>query len=341
MQPHMTPLSRDNSVNKKSIAVYFSAILMLISSLYALPATAQDYPSHPIKLVVPYAPGGGTDVAARALAELMGKSLGQPIIVENKGGGNTILGTVAVVNAEPDGYTILYATDANLVLNPLLYKNLPYDPERDLAPIGLLADVVQMLAIAPSVPARTIAEFVQYAKKHPGELAFGSAGLGGNGHLAAEMFIQDFKIQMLPVPFRGTSPALTAILSGTVQVYSGTVGPAMPHILAGKMIPLGVFTAQRYSLLPDVPTIAESGMPGFESSLRVGLVAPAKTPPDIIKLLNKALNEALASPAFREKLERNGYIARRPDKPQAYATANQEVRKAWGQIIKSKNLSLD
>jgi tripartite-type tricarboxylate transporter receptor subunit TctC len=323
----------------KSIFLALLTCMGLLAGMTA--ARAEDYPNHPIKLIVPYAAGGGADNAARIIAQAMGKVLGQPLIVENRGGASAIVGSNVAANAAPDGYTILYGTDANLVLNPLLYKHLSYDPHKDFVPIGLIAEVPQMMAISPSVPARTVKEFVAYAKAHPGVLNYSSPGRGGNGDLAAEMFMQDFHVKMTSILFKGGNDALMSVLAGTVQVYFGTTAIAIPHIQAGKLIPLAVLTAQRQNALPDVPTVAESGAPGFESTLRVGLVALAKAPPGAVTRLNKALNEVLANPAIKAQLMNEGYTPAEPNTPQSYAEINRRAEETWGALIKANHISLD
>ncbi|GAA4335927.1 tripartite tricarboxylate transporter substrate binding protein [Pigmentiphaga soli] len=314
---------------------------VFLAASFAGASAADDYPVKPIRLIVPYVAGGGADNAARALAEVMSKSLGQPIVIENRGGASAIVGTTVAAKADPDGYTILYGTDANLVLNSFLYKNLSYDPDKDFVPIGLVAEVPQMMAINPAVPARNIKEFIAYAKAHPGELNYSSPGRGGNGDLAGEMFMQAFGVKMQSINFKGGGDALLAVLGNTVQVYFGTTAIAVPHIKAGKLIPIAAVTLKRQAAIPDVPTVAESGAPGFESTLRVGLVALAKTPAPIVKRLNKALNEALANPEFRKRLVTEGYEPAAPNTPEEYAAINQRAKDTWGKIIRERNISLD
>ena len=313
------------------------------ASLQAFPAFGQaTYPTRPIKLLIPYAAGGGTDLLGRTLADLMSKSLGQPVVVENRGGASAIVGTNIAAKAEPDGYTMLYSTDANLVLNPLLYKKLAYDPDKDFVPIGLLAEVPQTITISPTIPPRTFKDFVQYARANPGALNYSSPGRGGNGDLAAEMFMQEFDVTMQSISFSGGGPALAAVLAGTVQVYfGGAIGVVMPHVKAGKLIPLAVLTSQRQASLPDVPTVAESGSPGFEASLFVGLSIMAKTPPPIVERLNKALNEALTDTAFRTRVEGQGFLMARPGTPADYAAVNNQAKARWSKIIRARNISLD
>ncbi|MES3000337.1 MAG: tripartite tricarboxylate transporter substrate binding protein [Pseudomonadota bacterium] len=332
-----------NRISK--IGVTRRGVLAASAAALALPSapafSQQAFPSRPIKMIVPYPAGGTTDAVARVAADLMSKTLGQPIIVDNKGGANAILGSTLAARSEPDGYTILFGTDANLVLNGLLYKNLAYDAERDFTPIGLIVDVPQILAVSPTIPPRTIKEFVQYAKANPGKLNFGTAGRGGNGHLAAELFMHDFNVEMTSVPFGGGAQALNAILAGTVQVLFGTMSSALPQVQAGKLIALAVTTARRNPLLPDVPTVAESGAPGYEAALRYGLVAPKKTPAPVVERLQAALSAALVNPILRQPFEKEGYVVYQPHAPALYATANRNGRETWGKLIRAKGLDLD
>ncbi|MEI7570268.1 MAG: tripartite tricarboxylate transporter substrate binding protein [Alcaligenaceae bacterium] len=302
---------------------------------------ADSYPTRPIRLIIPYAPGGGTDTVGRAIAEEMSRSLGQPIIVENRGGANASIGSTVAAKANPDGYTILYGTDANLVLNPLLYKNLTYDPQIDFVSIGLLAEVPQLIAISPKINLQRIEEFIQYLRLHPGKLNYASAGRGGNGDLAAEMFMQEFSLNMQPIAFNGSVPALSAVLSGTVEVYFGTMAAVLPHIKANKLIPLAVLTPNRQVALPEVPTVAESGAPGFDATLRVGLVAHSKTPLSVVARLNEALNAALDSPKLRHRLENAGFNVAQSGSPERFTEINARSREIWAKVIQSRKISLD
>jgi len=307
----------------------------------ATAARADTYPNRPIRLIIPYAPGGGTDTVGRAVAEEMGRSLGQPIIIENRGGASAIVGSTVAAKAEPDGYTILYGTDANLVLNPLLHKNLTYDPQKDFVSIGLIAEVPQLMAVSPKINIQNIRDFIRYARSNPGVLNYGSAGRGGNGDLAAEMFMQEFDVKMQPIGFNGTIPALSAVLAGTVEVYFGTMAAVLSQIQAGKLIPLAVLTPSRQAALPEVPTMAESGAPGFDATLRVGLVALAKTPAMIVERLNKALNEALDRPALRSRLEGAGFNVAVPNTAESFSRINAQARDTWSKVIQMRKISLD
>src|ERR1700692_1400683 len=239
-----------------------SALIAWLVGATALAATASgnaaDFPGRPIRVVVPYAAGGPTDVLGRMVAEFLGRDLGQAAFVENRPGAQGAIGAETAARADPDGYTLLVVAGSMIVLNPLLYKKLSYDPARDFRMLALITEVPVVMEVHPSVPARTVAEFVTYAKQNPGKLSFGSAGTGGTIHLAGEMFRQMAGIEMTHVPYKGAAPALTDLLAGNIQVMFDSVGTALPPVRSGMLRALGVSSAQRISDLPDLPTIAES-----------------------------------------------------------------------------------
>jgi tripartite-type tricarboxylate transporter receptor subunit TctC len=242
-----------------------SALIAWLVGVAALASTASaaEFPARPIRLVVPYAAGGPTDILGRLVGEFLGRDLGQAAFVENKSGANGAIGAEAVARAEADGYTLLVVAGSMIVLNPLLYKKLSYDPARDFRMLALITEVPVVMEVHPSVPARTVAEFVAYAKQNPGELSFGSAGTGGTIHLAGEMFKQMAGIEMTHVPYKGAAPALTDLLAGNIQVMFDSVGTALQPVRSGMLRALGVSSARRNSDLPDVPAIAESGYPDY------------------------------------------------------------------------------
>lgn len=322
---------------------YISGIIYGTMALLAFAsAPLQAYPDRPVKLVVPYPPGGATDMVGRLLAEQLRKDLGQPVIVENKPGANTAIGAAMVASAPADGYTILLASSASLVLNPLLYRKLSYDPLRDLAPVARLASLPLVMVVNPTVvAARTIGEFVSYAKTRPVSLSYASVGIGNPIHLATELFKTRSGIELLHVPYNGTAPALLALMSGDVQVFFDVISTSLPHIRAGKLRALGVTTRERLKVLPGVPTVAESGYPGYEAAAWYAIAAPKKTPPEIIAQLNAGINKILADRAFRDQLENLGLVVYAPNTLRELADFIASEHVAWQKLIKDKNISLD
>src|ERR1700754_2533168 len=302
---------------------------------------AADYPTHPIKLVVPYAAGGPTDLLGRLVADYLGRDLKQVVIVENKAGAQGAIGAEMVARSEPDGYTLLVAAASIIVLNPILYKKLSYDPVRDFRMLALVTDLPVVMEINPSVPAKTLAEFVAYAKQNPGKLNFGSAGTGGTIHLAGEMFKEMAGVQMTHVPYKGARPALADLLAGNIQVMFDSLSTALPPVKSGLLRPLGVSSAQRSPDLPDVPTIAESGYPDYRVSVWYGIAAPAKLPEDVAQKISASLDRALNDDAFRASLEKIGFPVFRPRSPAAIAEFIDADRARWSKVIKAQNITLD
>src|SRR5712672_4282713 len=302
---------------------------------------AAEYPTRPIKLVVPYAAGGPTDVLGRLVAEFLGRDLKQVVVVENKAGAQGAIGAEAVARSEPDGYTLFVTAASIFVLNPMLYKKLPYDPTRDFRLLALITDLPVVMEVHPSIPAKTVAEFVAYAKQNPGKLNFGSAGTGGTIHLAGEMFKQMAGIEMTHVPYKGAGPALTDLLSGNIQVMFDSMGTALPPVKAGLLRPLGVSSTQRSPHLPDVPTIAESGYPDYAVSVWYGIVAPSKLPDEIAQKISASLDRALNDDTFRASLEKIGFPVFRPRSAAAIAEFIDADRARWAGVIRAQNISLD
>ncbi len=316
--------------------------LLTVAALAATPAAiAAEYPTRPIKLVVPYAAGGPTDVLGRLVGEFLGRDLKQPVVVENKAGAQGAIGAEIVARSEPDGYTLFVTAASIIVLNPMLYKKLPYDPVKDLRVLSLMTDLPVVMEVHPSVPAKTVAEFVAYAKANPGKVNFGSAGTGGTIHLAGEMFKQIAGVDMVHVPYRGAGPALTDLISGNIQVMFDTLSTALPPVKGGLLRPLGVSSEKRSPDLPDVPTIAESGYPDYRVSVWFGVAAPAKLPEDVAQKVSASLDRALNDDAFRASLEKIGFPALRPRSAAAIAEFIDADRNRWSAVIKKLNISLD
>ena len=266
-------------------------------------ASADDYPSRPIRLIVPYAPGGGADAIGRIIAKRVSETIGQPIVIENRGGAGAILGTEAVKNADPDGYTLLVGQSGPISINPAVYKNLRYDPVRDFAPVTMTTAYPYILVINAKLPAKNLQEFVALAKTKPGEFNFGTTGIGAANHLVAELFNSRAGLKMTHIPYRGTALAVGDLLAGQVTMVFADAVSALPHIQAGTLRALAVSSKERAAIAPDVPTIAESGYPGFDAIGWHGILAPAKTPPAIVDRLNAEIVKALKDPATKALLE--------------------------------------
>ena len=315
------------------------ALTLLLTALSLITAFAQDYPTRPITLVVPYPAGGGNDVLGRLVAERMGKALNGTIVVENRGGAGGTIGTRQVAKAAPDGYTMLIAT-SSLAINPSLYPNVGYDPRKDFAPIGLLASGANVVLVHPSVPANSIAELIALAKKNPGKLNFASTGSGSSVHLAAELFAVMAGVRINHVPYRGSGPALNDLLGGHVTMMFATLPSAIGIVRGGKVRALAVTSAKRSDVFPELPTIAEAGLPGYEAELHYGLVAPAGTPRPIIERLNAALRAALEEATLRERLAREGAVPM-PSTPEEYAADIDAEEKKWGKIVREAGVKVE
>lgn len=294
--------------------------------------SADAYPTRPIRMIVPFPPGGPTDLVARVLAESMGTDLGQTIVIENRPGANGNVGTEAVAKAEGDGYTLLYNTSA-VAISPALYPKLGYDIRRDLVPVCLTATVPLVLAIHPAIPAKTVAEFIAYVKANPGKLSFASTGIGSVTHLGAALFMKASGIEAVHVPFRGSAPALTAMSGNHVQFMTDTVNSAYPLINGGQLRGLAVLGTKRVSVVPDLPTLAEAGMADFEIGAWQGLMAPAGTPKAIVDRINAAAVKALASAPVREKLAIQGATIL-SSTPAAYGQYIEAEIARWGVVVK-------
>ena len=286
---------------RRSISLALALALMLLGQAHAQTA----WPAKPIRLIVGFAAGGSTDVTARIIAQALSDRLGQPVVVENRGGAGGNIGADAVAKADPDGYTLLMATSSTFAANPNLYKTLPFDVQKDFAPITVTAFIPNLLVVNPSVPANNVADFIAYLKANPDKLNFASAGNGTSQHLSGELFDSLAGVRMTHVAYRGGAPAVTDLLGGQVQVIFAPLVEVIQQVRAEKLKALGITTAKRSPLLPDVPTILES-LPGYEVALWNGLLAPAKTPPDIIDRINRATIEALRSPEVKAKLAEQG-----------------------------------
>jgi tripartite-type tricarboxylate transporter receptor subunit TctC len=290
------------SREKSMIESLKRAAVALALVAVAASAFAADYPSRPIRLVVPYAPGGGADGVARIIARRVSETIGQSIVIDNKGGAGSIVGTDIVAKAEPDGYTLLLGQSGPISINPAIYKSLPYDPVKDFAPIIMTTDYPYILVVNPELPARTLQELVALAKTKPGAMNYGSTGVGAANHLVAELFNSNAGLKMTHIPYRGTALAVADLMGGQLSMVFGDPISVLAHIKSGKLRALAVTSLQRSPVAPDVPTVAESGYPGFDAIAWHGILAPAKTPPAIVQRLNEEFAKALQDPQTKELL---------------------------------------
>ncbi len=286
--------------------IKFAALALALLALASGPALALDYPTRTVRVVVPYPAGGTTDIMARLVANYLSEKIGQTFVVENKAGGGTNIGTQEVINAAPDGYTLLIPSPANAI-NATLYKQLPFDYLRDTVQVAGIARVPNVMEVNPEVPAKTVQEFIDYAKKNPGKLNMASSGNGSSIHLSGELFKAMTGVDMVHVPYKGSAPAITDLAGGQVQVMFDNLPSSMGFIKAGRLRPLGVTTLERVPALPDVPPVAET-VPGFEASSWFGVAAPKGTPNEIVEKLNKEVNAAIADPTIKKRIEDLGGI---------------------------------
>jgi len=303
--------------------------LFLATSL----AHAQDYPTRAITLVVPYAAGGGNDAMARIVADHMGRTLGQQIVIENRGGAGGTIATRAAAKAAPDGYTLVLGGTGTLAVNPTLYANVGYDPRKDFAPVGLIATSALVLLVHPAVEASTVPELIALARREPGKLNYASAGVGSGIHLAAELFASMAGVKLAHVPYKGSGPALNDLLGGHVQIYFSSLPPAVGMRAEGKVRALAVTGPARSHVFPDLPTVAEVALPGYEAVLHYGIAAPAGTPPPIVGKLNAALRAALASQETKAVLVATGADPM-PSTPEEYAADIDREETRWSRIVR-------
>jgi tripartite-type tricarboxylate transporter receptor subunit TctC len=323
---------------REAFLLFALAVWALISALPVDNALAA-YPERIIRIVVPFAPGGGTDVIARTLAQEMAKDLGATIIIENKPGAGTIIGTQAVAASEPDGYTLLMGTFANAV-NPSLNAKLPYDPHKDFAAVALIARSFNIVVVNPASPIKSIADLIAAAKSDPDKLSYGTYGTGTSAHLAGELFKNMAKVNLTTVPYKGAAPAITDLLGGQIQVMFTTVASAASLIAAGQLRALSVTSAERSPAFPELPTVAEAGVPGYAAESWYGLYAPAKTPAEIIDRLNKSAARAVRSEAFKKLGVNEGLVmvASEPAELDRYVRGEEE---RWRKVIHDANIRIE
>lgn len=320
---------------------YLSCIFICASGLAtALPSFAQGFPAKPIRWILPYPPGGGSDTIARPVARKLSENLGQQVIVDNRGGAGGNIGMETAARAAPDGYTIVMGLTAQLAVNPALYQKIPYDPIRDFEPITLLANGAYVLAAHPSLPVKTMKDVIMIAKKRPGEILYASSGNGSGAHLASELLNNMTGIKLKHVPYKGGGPALVDTISGQTQLLFATPIASSGHLKAGRLRAIAVSTTKRVNSMPDVPTIAESGVPGFDAGVWYGMLAPKGTPRDIITRLNEEFRKVLGDPDIRNFLTKS---AVEPDggTPEELGKYMRSELAKWAKVVKAANIRLD
>ena len=322
---------------KKITSMMVAGIALAIVSVSAF---AQSWPMRPIRLIVPFAPGGGVDLTGRVLAPKLSEALGQTVIVENRGGVGGLIGVDLGAKASPDGYTVVIGTIGNIAIAPHLQSKMPYDPQKDLVPISQLANALNVMVINPSVKATTVKEFIELAKKEGSNISYGSSGSGATDHLAGEVFNTLAGLKMTHIPYKGGAPAMIDLVGGQVQVIFATVSTAISSIQGGKVRALGMTGNQRYESLPEVPTIAEAGLASFDVNGWYGLYAPAGTPKDIITRLNAEVVRILAMPDVKARLLDAGIIAT-SSSPEAFAAYTQAETKRWAKVVKDANIKTE
>ena len=312
----------------------------LAAASLSVPAFGQPYPSRPVKIVVSFPPGTTPDTVARVVAPKLQESLGQPVVVENRAGAGGNVAVDAVAKSAPDGYTLVVSTNAALATNKVLYDNLPYDPERDLSAISLLASAPQILVVNPSVPVNSFKEFVRYLRANPAKLSYGTTGSGSAAHLTMELFKADAKVFLVHIPYRGFPQAVTDMMGGNIQTMFAIAPGVLPHIKAGRMKGLAVTALRRSDQAPDIPSVAEVGFPGLESLAWIGLLAPAKTPQEIVDRLASEIQRILRDPEARKTLSNLGFDVVGSSPAEFRKFQHAEIDK-WGKVIRATGAKPD
>jgi tripartite-type tricarboxylate transporter receptor subunit TctC len=315
------------------------ASLAFCSLALAQPAAAQTYPSRPVTIVAPYAAGGGADLIARLMAQKLTERLGQSFVVENRLGAGGVIAASSVAKATPDGYTLLVAASTQLAIQVTLHKKLPYDPATDFMPVALLASVPFVLIVNPSLPVHSVPELIALAKQKPGQLTFGSSGVGGPPHLFTELLKTMTGIEMTHIPYKGTAQAMTDVIAGHVPIIFSDLAPAIPQLKAGQLRALGISSAVRFAGMPEIPPLAEAGVPGFDAVSWLALVAPAATPPEVVDKLHATVKQIMAEPAVQQRFVDLGNIplvSPPPDELRRYVKS-EIVR--WGKVVTQAGLA--
>ena len=316
--------------------VTLAAVLVVL----ATPLYAQSYPSKPVRIIVPFPAGGGTDVVARAIGVKLSDSLGQPFVVDNRAGAAGAIGAELAAKSAPDGHTLLMGSSGPIVLNPSLQPRQSYDPARDFVPVSLITIMPFLMVVHPSLPARTVKELIALARSRPGQLNYASPGSGSSTHLAMELFKAMARVEIVHVPYKGVAPASTDLISGQVQLLAGDLSTLMPHVASGRMRPLAVTGAARSVLVPGVPTLAEAGIEGYEASGWFGMLAPAGISQDIVRRLNAAIVKAMQTDDLRKRLATlGGELA--AGTPEQFGDHLRREWSKWGKLIRTLNIKAD
>jgi tripartite-type tricarboxylate transporter receptor subunit TctC len=317
------------------IAAAFGAVLLGPATV-----SAQAYPNKPIRMIVPFPAGGGVDFMGRILAQKLSERLGQQVIIDNRAGANGITGLQMLMSLPPDGYTIASASAGPLSVNPHVYKNLPYDPLRDFTIIGRVIDFPLLLLVHPSLPVKNVREMIALAQSRPGQLSYASSGSGNSDHLAAELFKSMAKVQIVHIPYKGSGPSTLALLAGEVPMSFSSIPPVLAHVRAGKLRALGTGSGQRIPTLTEFPTIAESGLPGYEAYSWGGVIGPANMPRDIVQRLNKEIVEILKQKDAIDRFLAGGTVPA-PSTPEEFTAHIRAELKKWGDVVKAANITAD
>ncbi|MBO9512927.1 MAG: tripartite tricarboxylate transporter substrate binding protein [Variovorax sp.] len=321
--------------------IVLAALLALAAAMgAAAPAAAEDYPSKPIRLIVPFAPGGVTDTGARVVADRLGQRLGQQVVVDNRPGASGNIGTQMAAAAAPDGYTLVVGFDGTLVINPHVYAKVPFDPVKDFAPVSKIGDAALIIVTHPSVPAKTFEALVAYSKSTPGGVSYGSAGTGSTPHLAGELLKVRTGANFVHVPYKGGGQAMADVVGGSLPMLYTAVAGAYPFVQKGQVNAIAVSSRQRLASLPQVPTVAESGVPGFESVSWIGILAPAKTPQPIVERLQREIHAVVHSPDIKERLAGLG-IEASGNSPAEFGRQIQDDLKRYAEIVKTANIKVE
>ena len=327
-------------VTRTTRRAVLGAIALAATATLPLGAAAQNYPTKPITIVVPFAAGGTTDILARLVGQYLSTELGQPVVVENKAGAGGNIGAAFAAKAAADGHTLFMGTVGTHAINAALYKKLPYDPIKDFAPLTRVAMVPNLLVAHPSQPFKTVQEMIAYAKANPGKINFGSPGNGASPHLSGELFKSMTKVDMVHVPYKGSAPAVSDLLGGQISIMFDNLPSVIPHVRSGKLRAIAISTAKRSADLPDVPTIAEAGVPGYEATSWFGLFAPAATPAPVLAKISTALGKVLANAEVKKKIDDQGGEPAN-ETPAQFADFIQKESLKWGKVVKESGASLD